>query len=143
MPQARLQCHYEKAVYFLPLSFPDIPGAHLIHLGKDERLSRRWSHPVVLNTGGLDQESSALTTRPLLHKRNQAFGTKKHLVQNVPNASNFINLYFYGQNQYIVFITTFYPYPENFIPKYFILDDLLRKSQLLGFYPTQITAKIK
>ena len=33
---------------------------------KDERLSRPWSHPVVLNTGLLDWESSALTTRPLL-----------------------------------------------------------------------------
>ena len=29
---------------------------------KDERPSRPWSHPVVLNTGLLDQESSALTT---------------------------------------------------------------------------------
>ena len=34
---------------------------------KDERLSRHWSHPVVLNRGPLDWESSALTTRPLLH----------------------------------------------------------------------------
>ena len=29
---------------------------------KDERLSRPWSHPVVLITGPLDWESSALTT---------------------------------------------------------------------------------
>ena len=35
---------------------------------KDERLSRTWSHPVVLNTGLLDWESSVLTTRPLLLK---------------------------------------------------------------------------
>ena len=28
---------------------------------KDERLSGAWSHPMVLNTGPLDQESSALT----------------------------------------------------------------------------------
>ena len=34
---------------------------------KDERLSRPWSHPVVLDTGPLDWESSALTTWPLLH----------------------------------------------------------------------------
>ena len=34
---------------------------------KDERLSRPWSHPVVLNAGPLDWQSSALTTRPLLH----------------------------------------------------------------------------
>ena len=35
---------------------------------KDERLSRLWSNPVVLNTGPLDWESRALTTRPLLKK---------------------------------------------------------------------------
>ena len=34
----------------------------------DESLSRPWSHPVVLNTGPLDCESSVLTTRPLLHE---------------------------------------------------------------------------
>ena len=33
---------------------------------KDERLSRPWSHPVVLNPGLLDWECRALTTRPLL-----------------------------------------------------------------------------
>ena len=31
--------------------------------GKDERLSRPWTHPMVLNLGPLDWESSALTTR--------------------------------------------------------------------------------
>ena len=30
-------------------------------------MSRPWSHPVVLNKGPLDWESSALTTRPLLY----------------------------------------------------------------------------
>ena len=35
---------------------------------KDERLSRPWSHPVVLNTSPLDWESNTLTFRPLLHK---------------------------------------------------------------------------
>ena len=34
---------------------------------KDERLSQPWSYPVVLNTGPLDWETSALTTRLLLH----------------------------------------------------------------------------
>ena len=33
---------------------------------KDERLSRPCNNPVVFNTGPLDWESSALTTRPLL-----------------------------------------------------------------------------
>ena len=34
---------------------------------KDERLSRPWSHPVVLNTGPLDWESSALTTQQITY----------------------------------------------------------------------------
>ena len=45
--------------------FSEIPGTHY-QPQKDERLSWPWSHPVVLNTGPLDWESSALTTRPLL-----------------------------------------------------------------------------
>ena len=46
---------------------PEIPGIYSIYRPrKDERLSRTWSHPVVLNTGPLDSESSALTTRLLL-----------------------------------------------------------------------------
>ena len=40
--------------------FPQIPW-------RDDRLSQPWSHPVVLNTGLLDWESSTLTTRSLLH----------------------------------------------------------------------------
>ena len=39
---------------------------------KDERLSRPWSHPVVLNPGPLDRESresNAVTNGPLLHMR--------------------------------------------------------------------------
>ena len=35
---------------------------------KDERLGQPWSHPVVLNTGPLDWQSSTLITRSLLHK---------------------------------------------------------------------------
>ena len=50
---------------FFTTKFPEIPGTHFIDLG---RLSRPWSHPVVLNTGPLDRESSVLTTRPLLLK---------------------------------------------------------------------------
>ena len=44
---------------------------------KDERLSRCWSHPVVMNTRPLDWESSALTTRQSLHKK--SFSGKSHL----------------------------------------------------------------
>ena len=39
---------------------------------KDERLSRPWSHPEVLNTGLLDCEASALTTTSHL------IGTAQH-----------------------------------------------------------------
>ena len=47
----------------------------------DERLSRHLNHPVVLNTGSLDWESSALSTRPLLHKikLNISSATLRHL----------------------------------------------------------------
>ena len=48
---------------------------------KDERLSRPWSHPVILITGPLDWESSALTTRPLGNsplKKKMRYLLKKH-----------------------------------------------------------------
>ena len=45
---------------------PEIPGTHSLgRPRKDERLSRPWSYPVVLNTELLDWESRTLTTRPL------------------------------------------------------------------------------
>ena len=37
------------------------------YASKDERLSRPWSYPVILNMGPLNWESSTLTTRPLPH----------------------------------------------------------------------------
>ena len=57
----RLQSHYKEAVYFLPR--------------EDERLRQPWSQPVLLNTGPLDRESIALTTRPLLHKKHLPVST--------------------------------------------------------------------
>ena len=39
---------YEKIVYFVPLSSQKLHSFD--RPGKDERLSRPWSHPVVLNT---------------------------------------------------------------------------------------------
>ena len=60
------QCHFEEAVYFLP-QVPRYSWYSYYRPRKDEGLSRPWSHPVVLSTGPLDWESSALTTRPLLH----------------------------------------------------------------------------
>ena len=53
--------------------FPEVPGTHQPR--EDERLSRPWSHPAVLNTGPLDWESSALTTRPLLYEPTYSHGT--------------------------------------------------------------------
>ena len=49
---------------------------------KDDRLSRPWSHPVFLNTGPLDWESSTLTTRPLLHKPLDHCSFSINLVEN-------------------------------------------------------------
>ena len=57
--------HFEEVVYFL---VPRNSWYSFYRPRKDEMLSRPWSHPVVLNTGPLDWESSALTTRPLLHE---------------------------------------------------------------------------
>ena len=42
-----------------------------------------------------------------------------------------------------VFVTRFCIYPESFIPKYFMLDDLLRKNYFPGLQPRQMTAIIK
>ena len=62
--------HFQEAVYFLPFSPYHSNSWYSFHQPqKDERLSRPCSHPVVLNMGPLDWESSALTTRPLLHRR--------------------------------------------------------------------------
>ena len=57
--------HFEEAVYFLP-QVPRNSWYSLYQPRKAERLSRPWSHPMVLNTGPLEWESSALTTMPLL-----------------------------------------------------------------------------
>ena len=43
----------------------------------------------------------------------------------------------------IVFVTRFYIYPESFIPKYFMLNDLLRKNYFRGLQPHQMTAIIR
>ena len=60
---------------------------------KDERLSQPWSHPVVLNTGLLDWQSSALTTRPLLHKRKKTKykRTKYFEIKNFHNQGLYIS----------------------------------------------------
>ena len=52
---------------------------------KDERLIQPWSHPVVLNTGPLDGESSTLTTRPL-HLNHWATRYYKRSFANQQNA---------------------------------------------------------
>ena len=61
---------------------------------KVEKLSRPWSHSVVLNTGCLHSESSALTTRPLLHKISTAAVWKNHLILMMAK----IYCYFYFQS---------------------------------------------
>ena len=55
--------HFEEAVYFLPLS-SQIFLVLSYRPRKDKRLSRPWSHLVVLNMGPLDWKFSTLTTRP-------------------------------------------------------------------------------
>ena len=41
---------------------PGFPGTHLIDLVRMKRCCLPWSHPVVLNQGLLDWETSTLTT---------------------------------------------------------------------------------
>ena len=41
---------------------PEVTGTHLIDLRRMKRLSRSWTHTVVLNFGPLDWKFSALTT---------------------------------------------------------------------------------
>ena len=36
-----------------------------------------------------------------------------------------------------------FTHPENFIPKYFVLGDLMMKNHFNGFYPCQMTAIVK
>ena len=59
---SRVEPHRGGSLLFTT-NFPEISGTHFVDFGsmKDERLSRPWSHTVVLNTGPLDWESSALT----------------------------------------------------------------------------------
>ena len=64
--------HFEEVVYFSP-SDPRNSWYSFYRPRTDERVSRPWSHPVVLNTGPLDWESSTLITRPLLHKSDLMF----------------------------------------------------------------------
>ena len=57
---------------FFTTKFPEIPGTLFVDLGR----MKGWIDlGVVLNTGHLDWEFSALTTRPLLHNYPQ-----KHLI---------------------------------------------------------------
>ena len=44
---------------------PEISGTHFIDIGRMKSWVEFGTHPVYLNTGPLDWESSALTTRPL------------------------------------------------------------------------------
>ena len=39
------------------------------------------------------------------------------------------------QNEHFVFVTKFGTYPENVIPKCFVLDDLVRKNHFLWILP--------
>ena len=64
---------------------------------KDERLSRPWSHPVVLNMGLMDWESSALTTRPLHRPRKlgQQLDLRQYLLVETKNSC--INIAFFTE----------------------------------------------
>ena len=66
LPQCK--SHFKEAVYFLPLS--PLKFLVLILLTSEVwKAGSNLSNPVVLNSGPLDWESSALTTRPLLYNK--------------------------------------------------------------------------
>ena len=46
---------------FLTNQSPGVPGTHLIDFRRMKECSLSWSHPVVLNLGRLDWETSTLT----------------------------------------------------------------------------------
>ena len=58
-------------------SVPRRPWCSFYRPREDERLRRPWSHPADLNTGTLDWESRALTTRPLLLYIHFIYSTSK------------------------------------------------------------------
>ena len=62
---SRLQSHFEETFYFFH-STPKTSWYSFNQPQEDKRLSKPWSHPVVLNLGLLDWETSALTTKPLV-----------------------------------------------------------------------------
>ena len=100
--------HFKEAVSFLPLN----PQEFLVLLyqpWKDERLSRPWSHLVLLNTGPPDWESSALTTRPLLY-----YG--KHCKRKISKTSYFCdgnNCYSVAKIPAILYAKVFFKKPLN------------------------------
>ena len=61
------------------------PWFSLYRSRKDEKLSRPWRHPAILNTSPVDWESSTLTTRPLLHKG--GFYKVAFIIANITNFS--------------------------------------------------------
>ena len=65
LPQARATSRRQFTFYH---KVPRNPLYSFYQPWKDEQLSQPWSHPVVLSTGPLDWEFSALTTRSLLLK---------------------------------------------------------------------------
>ena len=59
--------HFEEVVYFLPFSSHKFLVV-ILSTSEEWKAESTLSHPLVLSTGPLDWEFSALTTRPLLHE---------------------------------------------------------------------------
>ena len=76
---SRLQSHYKEADYFLQ-QVPRNSWYSFDQPWKDKRLGRLWSHPVVLNAGPLDWESSTLTTRPLFLRLLCSLTVNQHVI---------------------------------------------------------------
>ena len=74
---------------------------------KDERLSRPWSHLVVLNTGLLDCESSTLITWPLLLLKKHATSNLKRFQYQISTVAK--------RSKYLSIMTNFQHFFANYL----------------------------
>ena len=84
LPQGK--SHFEEAVYFLPLISQKFLRL-IFSTSEGWKAESTLEPPVVLNTGPLDWQSSALTTRPNTYITNWITGNRK-----LSNCLNFIKL---------------------------------------------------
>ena len=110
------QSHFEEAVYFITLKVPKNSWYSFYQPRKDKRLSRPWSHPMVLTMRLQDWESSTLATRSLRlnpsfrkcwieKKENNTVCSSINLPSNLVN-NVFASVHYLGFNIKLLFFFT-------------------------------------